>query len=224
MPYRASAGLVAKNGKTYDLKNPRNRIGHAMKAHRRSRLSAISFGDAARLGALFLVFLTGCSQPSDERQIKNAVSAFYDVYMKLRPSGVPLKEQQLEFKKVTSSGLAALLDAAGTVEETSREPKSDAPPKLEGDLFTSLDEGALSYKTVECENRKESATCVVELTNLDDRNRSKIAWKDRIYVIKEGNRWVVDDIEFLGDRQFMHKGHLKDVLKQIIEEGKTPSV
>ncbi len=182
-----------------------------------NRLSASSFGGAMRCAAVLLFVCAGCFTPSDERQAKKAVSAFYDVYMKLRPSGVPTKEQQVELKNVISSGLAKLLDeASGGEENSSRETR------IEGDLFTSLDGGALSYKILECETDKASAKCVVELTNVDDRNNSKLVWKDRVYVVKEGDRWVVDDIEFLGDRPFMHKGHLKDVLKQIIEEGKSP--
>ncbi|HEY2986518.1 MAG TPA: hypothetical protein VGL11_02260 [Candidatus Binatia bacterium] len=183
---------------------------------------AVGFRETARFAGAVLLLLTACFQPSEEQRAKNAVAVFYDVYLKLHPSGVPPKEQQLEFKKVTSSGLASLLDDAFMIEDSSREPKSGSQPKIEGDLFTSVDEGAVSYKTLQCEIQKESAACVAELTNVDDRNGSKLAWKDRLFLIKEGNRWVVDDIEYLGDRPFMHKGHLRDVLRQVIEEGKNP--
>ncbi|MGH7768585.1 MAG: DUF3828 domain-containing protein [Candidatus Binatia bacterium] len=183
----------------------------AIKQH---RLSVIG------CGAAVLLACAACWQPSEERQIKNAVSAFYDVYMKVRPSGVPTKEEQPEFKKVISTGLAGLLDEAFTSEEknTFRETK------IEGDLFSSLDQGALSYKTLECETTKVPATCIVELTNVDDRNKANFTWQDRVFLVREGNRWVVDDIEFLGDRPYMHKGRLKGVLKQIIEEAKNPAV
>jgi hypothetical protein len=195
-----------------------------MKAAVSSRRSAVGFGRARRFtAAAFLFSFVACGPPSDERQVKNAVGAYYDVYMKVRPSGVPTKEQQVDFKNVLSTGLAALLNvAAGVEENASRETGGEAPPRLEGDLFTSADEGAGSYKIVECEIQKPAATCVVELTNVDDRKRSKLAWKDRVFVAREGDHWVVDDIEFLGDGPFMHKGRLKDVLKQIIEEGKSP--
>ncbi len=182
------------------------------------RRSATARGWAAGC-VLALLALAACRQPSDERQAKNAVSAFYEVYMRVRPSGVPTKEQQPELKKVLSSGLAALLDEAAALEES-----SSRETRLEGDLFSSLDQGALSYKILECETRQTSATCLIELTNVDDRNNSKLAWKDRLFVVREGERWAVDDIEFLGDRQSMHKGRLKDVLKAIIEDEKSPTV
>jgi hypothetical protein len=183
----------------------------AIKQHRRSVIGC---------GTALLLACAACWQPTEERQIKNAVSAFYDVYMKVRPSGVPTKEEQPEFKKVISTGLAGLLDEAFTSEEknTFRETK------IEGDLFSSLDQGALSYKTLECETEKVPATCMVELTNVDDRNKANFTWKDRVFLVREGDRWVVDDIEFLGDRPYMHKGRLKDVLRQIIEEAKKPAV
>ncbi|HEX9444868.1 MAG TPA: hypothetical protein VGA73_12145 [Candidatus Binatia bacterium] len=185
------------------------------------RLSA--FGSGWKIGcAAALLLAAACWQPGDERQVKNAVGSFYDVYMKVRPSGVPPREQQAEFKKFISTGLAGLLDAAASMEEnSSREAQGPPPPRIEGDLFTSSDEGAVSYKIVQCEMQKPAATCVVELTNADDRNRAKLAWKDRVFLVQDGGRWVVDDIEFLGDQQFMHRGRLKDVLKQVIEEGKT---
>jgi len=182
--------------------------------------SAFSFGGLLGIAALLLTLPAACWQPGDERQIKNAVSAFYDVYMKVRPSGVPTKEQQPEFTKVISTGLASLLDEAFTSEEKN----SFGETKIEGDLFSSLDRGALSYKTLQCEAQAATAACLVELTSVDDRNNAKFAWKDRVFLIREGDRWVVDDIEFLGDRPYMHKGRLKDVLKQIIEEGKNSTV
>jgi hypothetical protein len=172
------------------------------------------------LAAGLLLACAACWQPSDERQIKNAVSAFYDVYMKVRPSGVPTKEQQPEFTKVLSKGLASLVDEASASEEKN----SFRETKIEGDLFSSLDKGALSYKTLQCEAQGAAASCQVELTGVDDRNNAKFAWKDRVLLVREGNRWVVDDIEFLGDRPYMHQGRLKDILKQIIEEAKQPAV
>jgi hypothetical protein len=174
---------------------------------------------------VLLFAAVACGPPSEERQVKNAVGAFYDLYMKVRPSGVPTKEQQVDFKKVLSTGLAALLEVAAVVEESAaRETGGEAAPRLEGDLFTSADEGAASYKIVECEIQKPAATCVVELTNVDDRKGSRLAWKDRVFLVRQIDRWVVDDVEYFGEEEYMHQGRLKDVLKQIIAEGKSPAV
>jgi hypothetical protein len=183
---------------------------------------AVGFGWRIGCAAALLFAAVACGPPSDERQVKNAVGAFYDLYMKVRPSGVPTKEQQVDFKKVLSTGLAALLEvAAGVEENASRETGGEAAPRLEGDLFTSADEGAGSYKIVECEIQKPNATCIVELSNVDAQNRPKLAWKDRVFLVRQGDRWFVDDVEYFGEEEYMHKGRLKDVLKQIIAEGKS---
>ena len=187
--------------------------------------SAAGFGRELRFAAALLLALTACpGQPGDEREAKSAVAAFYDVYLKLHPSGVPSRDEQVQFKKVISSDLAGLLDQASVAEENySKATKGESPPMIEGDLFTSLFEGAESYKVLQCESQKDSGACTVELTHVDERDKSKVTWKDRIFVVREQSRWAVDDIEFLGDWQFMHKGRLKDILKQVIEEGKKPT-
>jgi hypothetical protein len=176
----------------------------------------------ACMGVLLLA-LVACSR-GDERKVKSAVRGFYDTYLKIRPSGVPTKAQQSDFKKLISSGLSNLLDEAATLEDTSRAPESAAPPRLEGDVFTSLDEGAISYQISRCDLDSSTAMCVIELTNIEDRNRAKLSWKDRVFLVREKDRWVVDDIEYFGDKQFMHKGRLKDVLKQVIKDGSEPMV
>jgi Protein of unknown function (DUF3828) len=188
----------------------------------RSRLSGAGIGWEMRFAAVLLFVFVGCSRATnDELEAKKAATAFYDVYMKIRPSGVPTKEQQAEFKQVLSTRLAALLSQASAVEETSSpERESGTPPRIEGDLFTSLDQGAVSYKVLECKSQNQVVTCDVELANIDDRDNSKFTWKDRVFVVREGNRWVVDDIEYVGDRPFMHKGHLKEVLSKVMEEAK----
>jgi Protein of unknown function (DUF3828) len=186
------------------------------------RLLRVRWGRNIRFVAALLFVFVGCSRaPSDDREARSAASAFYDIYMKIRPSGVPTKEQQDQLKQVLSSRLATLLREASVAEGSNLKPAGgEASPKIEGDLFTSLDQGALSYKILQCESQKASATCIVELGNIDDRDNSKLAWKDRVFLVREGNRWVVDDIEYLGERQFMHKGHLKDLLGKVIEEAK----
>jgi hypothetical protein len=183
-------------------------------------VSAIRIGWEMRFVAAFLFTFAGCSvSTNDEREAKSTAGDFYDVYIKLRPSGVPSKEQQLQFKKVISTGLAGLLYEASVAEEGySKQTESEARPRIEGDLFTSLDQGAVSYKVLQCKSQRTSVTCDVELTSIDERDHSKLTWKDRMFFVREENRWVVDDIEYLGERQFMHKGRLKDILSKVIQE------
>jgi hypothetical protein len=194
-----------------------------MSEGKQNRRSKLNFAYKIACAGVVLLAFVACSR-GDERKVKSTVRGFYDTYLKLRPSGVPTKGQQNDFKKLISSGLSNLLDEAATLEDTSRAPDSPAPPRLEGDVFTSLDEGAISYQISRCDIESSTAMCVIELTNIDDRTRGKLSWKDRVFLVRENDRWVVDDIEYFGDKQYMHKGRLKDVLKQVIKDGSEPMV
>jgi len=45
-----------------------------------------------------------------------------------------------------------------------------------------------------------------------------MSWQDRVYVIREPRGRMIDDVEYLGDWQFMHKGRLKTLLQDVIAE------
>jgi hypothetical protein len=61
---------------------------------------------------------------------------------------------------------------------------------------------------------------MMEFTLIDPRVKSSFRWQDKVYLVKGPHGWVVDDIEFLGDWAFMHKGRLQARLKGVIERGK----
>lgn len=170
--------------------------------------------------ALLVTFACSASGASDELEARRATNAFYRVYLRLHPSGVPTKEQQVHLRRIISQRLAILLQRAAAAEQKYFETmKGEAPPLVEGDLFTSLFEGASSFAVNSCDTRRESATCLVDLKHIDPRDRSVVAWRDRVFLIRGQGGWAVDDIEFLGDWQFMHKGRLQGLLKEVIEEG-----
>ncbi len=170
--------------------------------------------------ALLVTFACSASGASDELEARRATNAFYRVYLRLHPSGVPTKEQQVHLRRIISQRLAILLQRAAAAEQKYFETmKGEAPPLVEGDLFTSLFEGASLFSVNSCNTRRESATCLVDLKYTDPRDRSVVAWRDRVFLIRGQGGWAVDDIEFLGDWQFMHKGRLQGLLKEVIEEG-----
>lgn len=182
-------------------------------------------GWEVRLLSVCLLFFAACAGGAgDEKQARAAAAAFYDAYLKMRPSGVPAKDQQAELQPLLSDQLNGLLaDAASAEANYAEATKGESPPLVEGDLFTSLFEGAEAYRIGPCEMQRKSAACVVDFTYTDSRDKSKLTWKDRVSLILNKQKWVVDDIEFLGSWEFMHKGRLKDLLKQVIEEGKSPA-
>ena len=40
-------------------------------------------------------------------------------------------------------------------------------------------------------------------------------WRDRAVLVREGGRWVVDDLELLGNWPFGFKGKLSDLLREV---------
>jgi hypothetical protein len=40
-----------------------------------------------------------------------------------------------------------------------------------------------------------------------------------VFLVKGASGWAIDDIEYMGDWQFMHKGRLRDLLAQVIKDG-----
>ncbi|MGB7291208.1 MAG: DUF3828 domain-containing protein [Thermodesulfobacteriota bacterium] len=152
------------------------------------------------------------------------VNKFYGVYLKLHSFGIPNEGQQAQYSPYISTELAELLMRADeTEQEHEAATKGEEPPLVEGDLFTSLFEGASSYAITSCESNDASAFCVVEFKYLNPGDKSDVKWKDKVYLVKGNRGWAVDDIEYLGDWQFMHKGRLKDLLKEVIEEGNSNS-
>ena len=166
-----------------------------------------------------VVFATTALAADVDREMKEAVGSFYNVYLKVRPSGVPSGKEQRMFAPHLSASLKKLLsDASGTEQKYKRTTKGEAPPLVEGDLFTSLFEGASAFTVLTCDGKDGS--CLVEFSYVDPGSKSPTVWKDNVYLVKGSRGWLVDDIEFLGAWEFMHKGRLKELLRQVIEEGK----
>lgn len=167
-----------------------------------------------------LLLVTSALAAEGKRDIERAADAFYKVYLKVQPSGVPRESEQQKFSPYISASLAKLLKQADQAERKYyRATKGQSPPLAEGDLFTSLFEGAAAFKVLSCENKTAAGSCSVELAYVDPGDQSSFKWKDRVYLVREPRGWLVDDIEFLGNWEFMHKGHLKNILAEIIEEG-----
>ncbi len=173
------------------------------------------------IALLSLLLIADPLAADDNRDIEKAVSAFYKIYLKVQPSGVPHEKEQKKFRPHISASLGKLLEEAGEVEQKYyRATKGEVPPLVEGDLFTSLFEGAAAFKVLSCAGKTAAGSCLVQFIYVDPGDKSSFKWKDRVFLIKESRGWLVDDIEFLGDWQFMHKGRLKNILRKVIDEGK----
>lgn len=171
------------------------------------------------IAVFILLFTTSAFAAEPVLEMKEVVSSFYNVYLAVHPSGVPSQKELQQFKPYVSASLGKLLEETEQAgQKYHKTTKDEVPPLVEGDLFTSLFEGATSYKVLSCDAK--TLSCMVEFSYVEPtKGPSAITWKDKVYLVKDSRGWLVDDIEFLGDWEFMHKGRLQDLLKDVIKEG-----
>ncbi|HEX9665123.1 MAG TPA: DUF3828 domain-containing protein [Thermodesulfobacteriota bacterium] len=167
-----------------------------------------------------VLLISCCFYACSKEEPEQTVNKFYRVYLRINSHGIPTEQEQALYSPYISPELSELLKRANEAEQKYKTAtKGEVPPLVESDLFTSLFEGASSFKTISCDSKEGSGSCLVEFKYFNPGDSSEFKWKDRVYLVKINRGWVVDDIEYLGDWQFMHKGRLKDLLKEVIEDG-----
>jgi hypothetical protein len=147
--------------------------------------------------------------------------AFYDAYLKAKVSGIPDAKARAPFTPLISSKLDKLLADADAAEQLHfRLTKNEEPPLVEGDPFSSLFEGATSYKLGACTEKAAAATCPVELTYVGNAGDKPVLWTDTAMLVKQGDDWVLDDIVFGATWDFGNKGHMQDLLAEVAKYSK----
>ena len=188
-----------------------------------SYASRVDFRFARWVFVTFLAALAaGPVSAADAPDIGKSAEAFYAAYRKARPGGVPAGKNLSIYRPVVSSRLFTLLRRAGAAEVEYGKKNPGSPPMVEGDLFTSLFEGASRSRVEDCQSGESTATCWVELTYVDSRDGKAQKWRDKLFLVKENRRWRVNDIEYGGSWEFMHKGRLQAVLESVIKDGRKP--
>jgi hypothetical protein len=150
-----------------------------------------------------------------------AAGGFYSVYETLHPSsGIPGAKGLARYAPHISPRLNRLLANARTAEEKFTNAYKDSPPLMEGDIFTSLFEGATSYEVGECTGDGKSGHCSVALTfdprRLGDDRNKPVHWTDTAYLMNGADGWKVDDIGYGGSWDFSNKGKLSQTLQMTI--------
>ncbi len=166
--------------------------------------------------SVVLFVASGCAARRPAPEMKETITSFYDAYLAVQPRGIPTEKQQQKLSPSCSIRLKALLKEANRAEDRYYEAtKGEVPPLMEGDIFTSLFEGATSFNVTSCETKDNS--CVVEFRYVESRESRPTVWRDKVYLVKESKAWLIDDIEYAGDWQFMQRGRLGEVLKGAIQ-------
>jgi hypothetical protein len=188
------------------------RFAIAAPRSRRPRLLA----GACWLGAALA--LGGCHNFSgEERRQAEVVDAFYRIHLKNNAPGLPSTEELGQYRPLVSRALFALLTQAEAADARYHAAAGNqAAPLIEGDLFTSLYDGATSFTVESCDTDDRRSSCQVAFNYKKD--GAEETWNDKILLVREDDQWRIDDIEFIGNDQSSQREYLTDTLADAIKE------
>ena len=147
-----------------------------------------------------------------------AAEGFYAAYSTFHPSdGIPDAAGRAKYAPFISAALDKLLADGNAAETKFNKANKASPPLIEGDLFTSMFEGATSYKIGACKLSNAQASCAVDLV-YDDKKDPPIRWTDTAYLTKTKAGWRVDDIGYGGNWEYANKGRLSATVRQVIAD------
>jgi hypothetical protein len=162
--------------------------------------------------AVALVPLVASADDSDA--MKKAAGEFYAIVLP-DVTGIPNAAARARLKPTISPALDALLGEAAAAEDKFMTANKNAPPLVEGDLFSSLFEGVTSFTVSACSGDASSGSCTLALL-YDDKSGKPVTWSDTLYLVNQAGGWRVDDVGYGGTWAFGNKGKLKDTLKWVI--------
>ncbi|HEY4941032.1 MAG TPA: hypothetical protein VII56_06360 [Rhizomicrobium sp.] len=152
----------------------------------------------------------------DSAAMRATANGFYGVYQTFHPSdGVPDGQGRARYQPFVSPALDALLTQAGDAEERYAKANKDSPPLIEGDLFSSLFEGATGVIIGACSGDGHSGRCAANLTHAEP-GAKPTSWTDAVELVNTQGGWRVNDVVYGGAWDFGNKGKLSDTLKQVI--------
>jgi hypothetical protein len=145
-----------------------------------------------------------------------AASGFLSAYGSFHPSdGIPDGAGRARLQPFLSPALNNLLADAAAAQGRFSTKIKDSPPLLEGDLFTSMFEGATQWKLQACAISGNQARCPVAFTHAGPK---PVNWTDALLLVNTPQGWRVDDIAYGGGFQFGNTGRLSDTLKTVTGE------
>ncbi len=160
------------------------------------------------------VAVVGCaaiSSPNDQAQ-RQAVAQFYDAALAMDVQGLPDDAQMARLARLISPALLDQLNQARAQQalDFSRHQGSE-PPLVQGALFFSLFEGAQELIAIEPDD--QPLMWVVTLGY--GHGADAFEWTDIARVVQLNGRWVVQDIEFMGQWDFARSGWLSNALLSV---------
>ena len=151
-----------------------------------------------------LVLLLAPLQPAAAQaspSARQAANRFYRTYLKLKILGLPNSEQMKALTPLITADLNDLFETARkTQAKFIQDHPDEKPPWADGDLFTSLFEGAQSFRLGRPTANGDRAEVPVHLTY--HQGGSTTRWSDVIVLVRDKKRWLVSDILLKGEWAF----------------------
>ena len=151
--------------------------------------------------------------PAQEEVVKDFLAFYFTSYR----GGIPDAGQiALLGKSITPAFQKRLMDANAAEICHAKRVNNTEPPLLEGDLFTSLFEGATYGKIADIRVADASAEANIEWKYEASGDRqAPVVWKDRLYLELHDGKWLIGDISHLGEWEFSYRGRISQLLLDI---------
>jgi len=158
-----------------------------------------------------LAFPVVAASAAADSSAQNAAKQFYSACLKLKPIGLPTKEQMKTLAPLLSAELVKLIASARRKQEESiRKNPDDKPPWIEGNLFASNYEGVSSFRLgVPTINAGKASFPAY----LEYRDREHVVrWIDVIVLERANGTWRVWDIYMNAPWPFRSGPNLRSIL------------
>lgn len=167
-----------------------------------------------KYAAAVALLLLGASPAfaDDAADMKTTAASFYTVVVSDKTGGIPDAKMMARYTPLSSAALIAGLKQAATAEARFASRNKNSPPLVEGNVFTSLFEGATGFTVTGCEAHGAQGQCSIALT-YQDKSGKPTSWTDKLLLTKEAGGWRADDIAYGGNWPFANSGMLRDTLK-----------
>lgn len=159
-------------------------------------------------------FAAAPARADDAAAMAAVADSFYATYAALpHTGGIPDANARARYAPLFSPRLNKLLADAAAAEARFQAKNKDAPPLMEGDLFSSLFEGITSYKLGACSGDGKSGHCDARLAHADP--KKPVSWSDSVMLVNTASGWKIDDLAYKAGFQFGNSGTLDETLAMV---------
>lgn len=172
----------------------------------------------SRSAPVALAVLLSASPLGAQTDMAGAAAGFLGVYGSFHPSaGIPDAGGRSRLAPYLSPALNKMLADGAAAEARFAAKFKNSPPLIEGDLFSSMFEGATAWKLGACSTSGTAARCPVAFTYAQP-GHPPVTWTDTLLLTNTAAGWRVDDIAYGAGFQFGNTGKLTDTLKTVLAE------